>query len=339
MMNEEYCYWKSIDNQLILILDFSGLSTKNEIKELLNNSEIRSIAHKGGDKEVSFDRNNNETVYVQVIGCQFELNNIKHSILLLADITNEKEFETILNQKKSEIKKLKQQKDEFMIQIGHDLRTPLTPLLNLLPLIKKNSSNIKNNELLDAAIINAEQIKKHVDKILKYAKIKAFGTDFNMKNLVLYDIVDSVISLYNSEISEKQLQVHNEIDDDIIIRADKQRIYELFSHFFSNSIKFTNPEGEISIFAERTGDMITISFQDTGSGLSSQQINHIFDEFYKSDDSRHDLSNSGLGLTICKTIVTKHGGKIWAFSMGDGKGVTFYFTLPVGKSKSTQLTT
>jgi signal transduction histidine kinase len=73
--------------------------------------------------------------------------------------------------------------------------------------------------------------------------------------------------------------------------------------------------------------MVTISVKDTGLGMDSDQIEKIFDEFYKVDDSRHQLDSSGLGLTITKKIVEKHGGRIWVESEGKDKGSTFYFTL------------
>ncbi|GAH44071.1 unnamed protein product, partial [marine sediment metagenome] len=68
----------------------------------------------------------------------------------------------------------------------------------------------------------------------------------------------------------------------------------------------------------------------SGIGITREQIDRVFDEFYKADESRHDFDSSGLGLSICKRIVEKHGGRIWAESSGKGKGSTFYFTIPIG---------
>jgi len=76
------------------------------------------------------------------------------------------------------------------------------------------------------------------------------------------------------------------------------------------------------------GVFIQVSIQDTGTGLTREQTDHLFDEFYKVDDSRHKLDSTGLGLTICKNIIEKHGGKIWADSHGPGTGTTIHFTIP-----------
>jgi signal transduction histidine kinase len=75
-------------------------------------------------------------------------------------------------------------------------------------------------------------------------------------------------------------------------------------------------------------DIVQVSVKDTGIGMTEKEIKKIFDEYYKADSSRHDFDSSGLGMPICKRIVEKHGGKIWAESDGKGKGSIFYFTLP-----------
>jgi signal transduction histidine kinase len=86
--------------------------------------------------------------------------------------------------------------------------------------------------------------------------------------------------------------------------------------------------GTITIDAKQDKDFVTVSVKDTGIGIAKAQLSRIFDEFYKADWARHDFDSSGLGLAICKRIVERHGGKIWAESSGEGKGTTMFFTLP-----------
>jgi signal transduction histidine kinase len=102
----------------------------------------------------------------------------------------------------------------------------------------------------------------------------------------------------------------------------------------NNAIKYTNGPGTVLIDAKQDHAFVTVSIKDTGIGMSDQQLNKIFDEFYKADASRHDFDSSGLGLSICKRIVEKHNGRIWAESEGLGKGSTFYFTVPKSKLKN-----
>jgi signal transduction histidine kinase len=118
------------------------------------------------------------------------------------------------------------------------------------------------------------------------------------------------------------------------VLADLIQIKELFDNLISNAVKYSQENNvKITLDAKKLDDFIVVSVKDAGIGLEPQQIQHVFDEFYKADYSRHDLKSTGLGLSICKRIVEKHGGHIWVESLGKGKGSTFFFTLktPIDK--------
>ena len=128
------------------------------------------------------------------------------------------------------------------------------------------------------------------------------------------------------------INLTNKIQKNINVKADRLRLNELFNNLLINSIKYSHKNGgDIIVDANENKEMITISIKDTGIGMTEKQLTNIFNEFYKADDSRHDLDSTGLGLSICKKIVKKHGGEIWAESQGKGKGSTFYFTIPNDK--------
>ena len=118
-------------------------------------------------------------------------------------------------------------------------------------------------------------------------------------------------------------------EDDIIINADKQQFQELITNIIENAIKYNKINGKIIVKSELKNNNIILSIKDTGIGLSKKHINHIFDEFYKADNSRHDFESSGLGMSICKRIVEKHNGKIWADSPGIDKGTTIFIQFPI----------
>jgi two-component system sensor histidine kinase VicK len=102
----------------------------------------------------------------------------------------------------------------------------------------------------------------------------------------------------------------------------------LFDNLISNAVKYSPHGGTITLDAQDDGEWTTVSVKDTGIGMTREELNHIFEEFYKADWSRHDHMSSGLGLSICKSIVKKHGGRIWAESLGKDKGTTIFFTIP-----------
>jgi len=123
-------------------------------------------------------------------------------------------------------------------------------------------------------------------------------------------------------------RIDNKIKDNLVVKADKLRLEELFDNLMVNAVKYSPKGGIITIDAKEDRDFVRISIKDTGIGMNEDQLNHIFKEFYKTDQSRHDFDSSGLGLPICKSIVEKHGGKIWAESSGLGKGTKMEFTIP-----------
>lgn len=128
------------------------------------------------------------------------------------------------------------------------------------------------------------------------------------------------------------MTVVHKIDASIIVEADKLRLVELFNNLITNAVKYTpKGNGTITIDAKQDSEFVTVSIRDAGIGMTVAQQGRIFDEFYKADTSRHEMDSSGLGLSICKRIVERHGGQIWAESEGLGKGSTFHFTLKVGK--------
>jgi len=155
----------------------------------------------------------------------------------------------------------------------------------------------------------------------------------NMEDANLLDEVNDVIGNNELLFEENSIEIDNKISDKTIIKADKLRLTELFDNLFSNSVKYSPDGGTITIDAKQDTDFVTVSIKDTGMGMTEEQLSHIFDEFYKIDEARHDFDSSGLGLTICKRIVEKHGGKIWAESSGEEKGTTMFFTLPISSEK------
>jgi signal transduction histidine kinase len=156
----------------------------------------------------------------------------------------------------------------------------------------------------------------------------------DIENTNLLNEVNNVIKNCNIIIEENNIMIENNINEKIFVKADILSLGELLNNLITNSIKYTTePNGKITINAKEEKDIVTVSIKDTGIGINESELDHIFDEFYKIDVSRHDLDSSGLGLSICRRIVEIHGGKIWAESLGESQGTTFNFTLKSGKKE------
>jgi len=242
--------------------------------------------------------------------------------------TLNKTLEEKVKQRTQEVEKLLKQKDEFIHQLGHDLKTPLTPLTTLLPIIRKKVDDPKLQELLDTTIQSVNYMKNLVIKTLQLARLNSPNLQFKLEDVKLREEVNEVLERNQSLFMEHNIVVENLVDENLIVKADKLRLSELLDNLISNAVKYSPNGGKVTIKAEDIGGEVKVSIQDTGMGMSREQLEHIFDEFYKADSSRHDFESSGLGLPICKKIVERHGGRIWAESPGLGRGSIFYFTLP-----------
>jgi len=237
------------------------------------------------------------------------------------------DLEKKVEERTTEIKKLLKQKDEFISQLGHDLKTPVSILLNVLPVIEETSEkNVKKE--CELAIQNIKYIKNLITETLKIAELSSLKVILNKIELNLREIVEGVIKNKLIVFEKKNIKFENKIDKKITVTADKLRFEEVISNIIGNAIKYSSEKNRIiTVDAKEKENIVTISIKDTGIGMTKEQLICCFDEFYKADKSRHDLDSVGLGLSICKRIVEKHYGKIWAESPGIGKGSTFYITL------------
>ena len=241
---------------------------------------------------------------------------------------NEK-LEDKVKDRTKQIHDLLQQKDEFINQLGHDLKNPLGPLVNLLPIVEKEEKDPTLKEMLQVINRNIDYMKNLVIKTIQLARLNSSKTEFTYEDSNLLDIINSTVISNKLLFKESRIYIKNNVSKDINISIDKLRFEELLNNLLNNSVKFSKESGRIIIDSKNDGDFVTISIKDNGIGMTDKQIKFMFDEFYKADESRHDFDSSGLGLSISKKIIEKHGGKIWAESDGLGRGSTFYFTLPI----------
>jgi PAS domain S-box-containing protein len=262
---------------------------------------------------------------IDITKCKMALNELNdaHEILY----TLNKNLEQKVKERTSKIEQLMEQKNEFINQLGHDLKTPLTPVVGLLPLLQERIDDSKSKELMDIIIRNVYFMKDLVTKTIDLAKLNSTDVQLSIEELALFPEVDTALKNSRVILQENNIKTDNRINRNILVKADRIRLDELLNNLITNAVKYTEYGDKIIIDAEENNGVVTVSITDTGIGMTKEQLSHIFDEFYKADPSRHKLDSSGLGLAICKRIVEKHGGRIWAESPGPGKGSMFYFTL------------
>lgn len=333
----------------------------SEIHEKIHdNIERRKKGSIIKDYEVPIISKNGTIVIVDVKGSLIRFNNKPAALAVLTDITARKKMEEDLRkytfevetknkeldnlhkaitkinleldkkvqERTREIQTLLEQKNDLIIQLGHDLKTPLTPLLAIIPYIIKYESSEKLKELLEIVLNDVRNMRDLVFHILGIAKLQS--TDFVLERyeIELKDFTDSIIvnNLQSTEI--KELQVENLIPSELMIESDRLHLKSLIQNLIGNAIKYTPQKGTITINAQDKGNEVIISVKDNGIGIKRSDIEKIFTDFYKVDPSRHERESFGLGLSISKRIIDKFQGRIWVDSEGPGLGSTFYVAIP-----------
>ncbi len=227
-----------------------------------------------------------------------------------------------------QVEQLLRQKDEFIAQAGHDLKTPLTPIIALLPHIYKKEQDPELRKLLAMVMSDATGMKHLITDILTLAKLNTPYTTADAEEIVLVDEVEKGILKHTWMAWKKSHSIKNSVGPDIRIWMTKSHIESLFDNLIGNAVRYTPEGGTVTIFSKVAEWMTMISIADTRIGLNPEETIRIFDEFYKADSSRHERDSSGLGLTIVSRIVHLYGGHIKAESPGIGCGSTFTVTFP-----------
>jgi len=238
-----------------------------------------------------------------------------------------------LQQANKEILSLMEARTDFINKAAHDLRTPITPILVLLPTIKKR---IKDIEILfDLKVIerNANYLKNIADNLISYLKSKTQKYDYNFKKSDIIKLIEDVLITYREVFKQRRISIIKRIPKNLpLIKLDRLKITEVIQNIVSNSIKFMPRVGKLTISVKKMDNFINVRFKDTGIGIKKENLEEIFREFFKTDKSRHS-TGEGLGLSICKGIIDDHHGKIWAESEGLGKGTAISFNIPINQKQ------
>lgn len=308
----------SVASLFILIFSFLFLLRKTIVRPIMTFRDTARIFGKGElNKRVSL-RSNDE------IG---ELADAFNTMAqgLQASRTKIEEYNKILEQ-------LLDQKDEFIGQLGHDLKNPLQSIVGLLPILAENEQNPKMKQHLEVLNTDAQYMRELIFKTLELAKLRSQNIEFDFSNLNLQAIVEETIKSESLLYEKHHIQIIDMVPKDVAVYADKLRLQEVIKNLLTNAVKYTpKPGGSITISSDEHDDMVTVSIKDEGSGLTAEQIKKIFDKFYRAHSTNVEKGSIGLGLSIAKRIVEIHGGRIWAESEGPGKGSTFKFELKKGK--------
>ena len=284
-------------------------------------------SHMSSEKEI---QSKNGSWYLLKCAPYFTLgNSIKGVVLSLVDITNKKLLdETILSETL---------KTEFFSNLSHELKTPLNVILCTLELLNKFISSSDGNDKEKKFIKYSNIMKQNcyrqlrlVNNMIDITKLDAGFFELNLQNCNIVSVVESVTLSVSEYIKAKSIELIFDTDiEECIISCDPEKIERVMLNLLSNSIKFTKPGGSMIVNMYDKGENIIISIKDTGIGIPNDKLDIIFDRFRQVDRSlTRNQEGSGIGLSIVKSLVELHKGKISVLSEY-GKGTEFIIVFPV----------
>ncbi|VAX17483.1 hypothetical protein MNBD_IGNAVI01-1300 [hydrothermal vent metagenome] len=246
------------------------------------------------------------------------------------DITNRKEAEEKIKEYNRELEKLNNNKDKFFSIVAHDLMTPFTALLGYSEILIGEYKELDRATIGKfASDINTVAGKAHglLENLLNWTRIQTDRVIFNPVEFNLHPIVEDIFHFNSENAKVKSITLVNNVELTELVYADVNMLSTVLRNLISNSIKFTGENGRISVATEVINGTMEVSVIDNGIGMSSIDVNRLFDEnFQHSGTGTHNEKGTGLGLILCKEFVEKHGGTIRAESRL-GEGTRIFFTI------------
>ena len=221
-----------------------------------------------------------------------------------------------------------QLRDSVLAIVAHDIRSPLATITMVTSLLEDETlDEQRRRHFLDMIRKSSGQIDKLIRDLVDIAKIESGQLALEKVPTPLHSLLQDVIEAHSQRAAELGITLNLDMKHtDLVIEIDRDRIIELLNNLLSNALKFTSPGGYVCIHCNRTPTHVAISVEDTGRGITEEQLPHVFERFWQAQHARR--AGAGLGLAICKGIVEAHGGDIRVESQ-EGVGSTFFVELPI----------
>ena len=242
-----------------------------------------------------------------------------------------------LNLQKEELEKQKVMleeanhfKNEFFNVLAHDLRGPVSNMVQFGYLLKQRFEEKKLNKVAEMIDLNNQMAKgtgELLDDLLIWGKAQSRNIHLDLQSINVREIAEYTLESYQYIASQKKINLRSLIKDDLFAYADQQSIKTIIRNLISNAIKFSYPESEIQIDAEKNKNELIVSVTDYGKGIAEDKLNGLFENNLKqSSAGTAGEKGTGLGLNLCRELIQLNKGKIWVTSKL-GEGSTFYFSL------------
>lgn len=250
---------------------------------------------------------------------------LKGLVLTFTDLTEIRKVE-------AELRKAIQARDEVVAVVSHDLKNPVGTIYAAADLLRSGILPPEaREEHLEIVVRAAERMDRLIRDLLDVARIEAGGLSVDPRPVAVDAVVDEARSMAAPVAGEKEIRLRSRVEADLpSVRADRDRLLQVFSNLVGNAIKFTPAGGCVTLEARARAGEVAFSVTDTGRGVDEDALEHLFDRFWQMN--RRDRDGAGLGLAIVKGILDAHGRPIEVESE-PGEGTRFSFSLPVAEGE------
>ena len=236
----------------------------------------------------------------------------------------------------TELRHASQVKDEFLATLSHELRTPMTAVLGWARLLRMGLSAPEAAVAVDAIEQSASAQAQLIEDVLDISRITAGKLTMESGPVDLASVASAAIRALHPTASARKVEILSSLPPVPPIAGDEGRLQQVIWNLLSNALKFTPKGGTVTVRVANVGSIVRLTVQDTGKGIDSEFLPHIFEPFRQADSSTtRSHGGIGLGLSIVRTLVELHGGVVSAESEGANRGATFTVELPVLESAPT----
>ena len=247
-------------------------------------------------------------------------------------VTMERKLNTVrqtLIEREQEVRMAEQRKNDMVMYLAHDIKTPLTSVIGYLSLLDEipDMPLEQKAKYVNITREKAQRLEKLVDEFFEITRYNFQTVELSKENIDLHYMLVQMIDEFYPLVNAKGQKITFTVPEDLIIYGDSDKLARVFNNIIKNAIVYSDDDSIIEISANASDDMVTIDFKNEGS-IPKEQIKSIFDKFYRLDTARSSRTGgAGLGLAIAKEIILLHGGEIFADS--NNKKTTFTIKLPL----------
>jgi len=219
-----------------------------------------------------------------------------------------------------------QRKDEFIGIASHELKTPLTSIKGYLDLLNVMEDKEPNKQCVHKALESTHKLENLIKDLLDVSKIQSGQLQLNITRFNIDELIDETIASIRM-VAPTHTITREGPHQAQMIYADREKIEQVLINLLSNAVKYSAPESNVIVSSKKNGEEIIVTIRDHGIGIPEDELTEIFGRFYRTKNSSVHIAGLGLGLYICRDIILRHKGKIWAEK--ETKGSSFYFALPI----------